>query len=115
MTNQALTTEQILAVALDAHYEGRAEESAPLFAAVRAHATKEGIEDYLQRSGDVDTGNFADTWAWPFDTADEAYLNAVGTTQICREIGIPVEAWEEISDVWLEAFAAGYKAAHEAE
>lgn len=46
------------------------------------------------------------------DAPDGAYVNAVGAGQICRDIGLPAQAWDEIAPEWCEAFLRGYRAAH---
>lgn len=103
-------------VALDAIEEEdpRAQQLlAPILAVVTKHGEREGALDYKGRAEDVAAGRVDPEWAWPFAGADDAYLNAVGTDKILREIGIPNERlWEHISDTWLEAFERGYSAAH---
>jgi hypothetical protein len=98
---------------------------APVFAAVRAHGETEGIEDYLQRAGDVAAGLCDVDWAWPFETADSAYISAVTPHTIVCEIfdmdrvetdcDVTDEIWEEISEEWCGAFERGYRAARAAE
>lgn len=83
-------------------------------ALVVAHAEREGADDYTDRADDVASGQQTADWAWPFSTADEAYINAIGTEAICREIGLEDDAWEEISDAWCAAFARAYRGAHSA-
>ncbi len=88
--------------------------TAEQFAAVTAHAEREGADDYTDRADDVATGQQTADWAWPLIGADEAYINAIGTEAIVRECGLEDDAWEEISDVWCAGFARGYRAAHAA-
>jgi len=82
-------------------------------ARIVASAGSEGRRDYLGRAAEVASGSEEAEWAWPFAGADEAYLAAVGITKICRDLGLPASAWDEISDTWLRAFRAGYVQAHE--
>ncbi len=78
---------------------------------VRAHAAAEGRADYEGRAGDVEAGQQPESWAWPFGTADEAYINAVTTDAIIREIGVDGLEWDDIADEWCAAFKRGYVAA----
>lgn len=77
---------------------------------VRQYAYTEGASDYAGRQADVDAGVEAPSWAWPVDGADEAYVNAVGTDAICRALGLPPSAWDQIASDWCEAFCRGYRA-----
>lgn len=103
-------------VALDALQLGREVEArellAPVLERARTHGEAEGRADHDARQDDVDSGQQSASWVWPFVDADDAYLGAVGSSGICKEIGIPVEAWDEIASSWLTAFRAGYGAAH---
>lgn len=89
-------------------------EAAEIVARCIAHGEKEGREDYTGRAGDVAAGIQDKSWAWPFDTADEAYINAVTTSKICEEIGLPENAWNDVSDEWCAAFKRGYEAEYAA-
>lgn len=84
--------------------------NAKMLAKVAAHAAKEGAEDYTARASDVACGDDAE-WAWPFATADEAYINAMGTDSICRDLKLPDSAWDEIQETWLDSFESAYVAA----
>jgi len=86
---------------------------APILKVVRAHGRREGRADYEGRAGDVAAGQQDPEWAWPLSGADGVYFNAVGISGITNEIGIPERLWEQVSDVWLDAFRRGYVAAHE--
>lgn len=85
-----------------------------MIAKARQHGKREGHGDYEDRANDVASGLHEASWAWPLVGADSAYINAVGTTAICAQIGIPEEAWEEVCGAWLDAFETGYKAARRA-
>ena len=76
------------------------------------HGEREGAADYQGRAEDVDAGRENASWAWPFAGADDAYVSALGTSEICRRAGIDTDAWDEVSDAWLAAFRRGYEAAH---
>ncbi len=92
--------------------DGRSGELlAPILALVSAHGEREGWLDYEGRASDVEAGQQAEDWAWPFAGADEAYLSAVGTSEIVREIGIPEDLWEHVASAWFEAFERGYRSA----
>jgi len=82
---------------------------------VVAHADREGREDYEARAADVAAGLGDPSWAWPFISADEAYITAIGTSQICSDLELDHSDWDRIGDVWCAAFERGYKAAHESE
>lgn len=75
-----------------------------------------GADDYTDRADDVAAGQQDATWAWPLQTADEAYINAVGTEQICRDLGLSTDddTWTAIVGDWCDAFRRGYRAAHAA-
>lgn len=82
-----------------------------ILAKVAEYAYAEGKEDYFTRANDVECGDDP-SWAWPFDTADVAYINAVTTDEICRELGMAESMWDDIADTWFNAFKAGYVDAH---
>lgn len=75
------------------------------------HATLAGADDYRVRAADVASGRESPEWAWPPSGADEAYLNAIAASQICREAGISIDEWDGVRDAWAAAFMAAYKAA----
>lgn len=77
---------------------------------VSAHAEAEGRADYLGRAQDVATGAEPASWAWPLVDADDAYINAVGTSAIEAAVGA---SWDDIGDEWCAAFRRGYTAAHD--
>ena len=79
------------------------------------HGAREGAADYVDRFNDVASGLQPETWAWPLVSADEQYINAVGTSAICRAVGVPDFAWNDICTAWCEAFCRGYRAAHSQE
>lgn len=81
--------------------------------AVATHGEAEGRADYADRRSDVDAGQAEPTWAWPFQGADEAYINAVGPREICRAVGVNESAWDEIASDWCAAFERGYRAEHD--
>lgn len=80
---------------------------------IQKHGWLAGHHDYLDRADEVAIGAAEESWAWPLTSADEAYINAVGTSGICRAIGVPEAAWDEISDEWCDAFRRGYIEARE--
>jgi hypothetical protein len=88
----------------------------PIRARMIAHGEREGRKDYEGRAKDVAAGSAEPQWAWAgiFLNADDAYLDAVGSGAIMREIGLPERMWEHVSDTWLRAFKRGYVAAHKA-
>lgn len=77
--------------------------------AVTAHGEAEGRQDYNTRAADVARGEDP-TWAWPLADADSAYISAVGTGAICRAVGLPASAWDDVAEKWCAAFRAGYEA-----
>lgn len=81
---------------------------------VRDHGYREGTADYRGRQDDVESGE-APSWAWPLAGAGEAYINAVGTETICKEVGVPTSAWDAIAELWCEAFVRGYREARAAD
>jgi len=87
---------------------------APILVKVIKHGEREGALDYKGRIGDVAAGQQDPEWAWPFASVDDAYLSAVGSSEISNDIGIPERLWEHISDAWLRAFKRGYVGAHKA-
>jgi hypothetical protein len=82
------------------------------WAAVKADGEREGRGDYLDRALDVAHGDAADDWAWPFTGADEAYIDAVGTGEICRRLGHGPAVWDEIAETRCAAFHQGYCCAY---
>lgn len=82
-----------------------------ILTAVTAHGEREGAADYQGRAADVARGAEAENWASPLNGADDAYVSAVGTDRICREIGVDASQWDAISSDWLAAFCRGYSAA----
>jgi hypothetical protein len=76
---------------------------------VTAHGEAEGAADYKDRQSDVAAGQQDPTWAWPFQGADEAYVNAVGIDAIVTACG--ADSWNEIASDWFDAFERGYRAA----
>ncbi len=75
---------------------------------VRAHADHEGREDYRGRAEDVAAGREPLAWAWPPNDPDEAYINAIGTSAICKQLVLPEESWSEIAETWCTAFVDAY-------
>ncbi len=73
---------------------------------------KTGADDYTGRADDVSAGLQPSTWAWPLQTSDEAHINAVGTAQICADLGLDGSTWDEIASEWCAAFCRGYRRAH---
>lgn len=86
-----------------------------LTSVVARHGWQEGVADYLGRAVDVLNGREAREWAWPLNDADTAYVNAVGVKAIVRSWRLPEACWEEYSEVWFQAFRAGYRAARAAD
>lgn len=78
-----------------------------------SHAERAGQSDYLDRADDVESGQQPANWAWPLDTADEAYINAVGPEQILRDAGLPDDCWDVVVDAWCDAFCRGFRMAHD--
>lgn len=76
-----------------------------------ANGEREGAADYRSRAEDVRLGEDPE-WAWPLTNADQAYIDAVGVSDICKEIGLMDLGWEDICDDWIAAFRRGYEAAH---
>jgi hypothetical protein len=87
---------------------------APILKVVRGHGFREGKADYEGRAQDVAAGLAEPQWASAFIDADEAYINAVGSSKISADIGIPKRLWPHVEDAWAEAFKRGYTTAHEA-
>ena len=77
---------------------------------VRAHAAREGRNDYLGRFADFDAGSQPRSWVWPFCGADAEYINAVGISTICKQLGLAAERWDEIAAEWCAAFEDAYVA-----
>jgi hypothetical protein len=91
----------------------RAGQAEQLLAAENGFA--EGAADYRGRARDVASGAQPAEWAWPMEGADDAYLQAVGVTQICGNSGLDPERFPVVSETWLLAFRAGYTEAHDAD
>lgn len=77
---------------------------------VSAHGEREGRADYLGRAQEVARDAEDPEWAWPYNGADAAYINAVGSEDIRRQVG--AASWSDICEEWCEAFRRGYEAAH---
>lgn len=84
---------------------------APVLQAVRAHGEGEGRNDYEVRAEEAADREDPE-WAWPFGGTADAYLDAMGSYEITKEIGIPERLWPYVSDTWLTAFEHGYVTAY---
>jgi hypothetical protein len=121
MTKRNLEAQALVALDADEAGDPRARALlAPVLKAVRAHAVREGKNDYAERASDVAVGLHDAEWKWPFAGADDAYLNAVTSNEILDEIGLSPPTyqqdrlWEIVSGAWLKSFKRGYVGAHAA-